>query len=103
MEEVSSNIQKGNSISKSFKKTNKFSLFFVSMVKAGEISGNLDMVMNRLYDYYDKEYKLKSKLISILTYPIFLLILAMAVVFVYVHLDILNFQIIFINNGVEPP
>ncbi|MDU4936366.1 MAG: type II secretion system F family protein, partial [Peptostreptococcaceae bacterium] len=103
LEEVSSNIQKGNSISKSFKKTNKFSLFFVSMVKAGEISGNLDMVMNRLYDYYDKEYKLKSKLISILTYPIFLLILAMAAaLFMFISI-IPNFQIIFINNGVEPP
>ena len=103
LEEVSSNIQKGNSISKSFKKTNKFSLFFVSMVKAGEISGNLDMVMNRLYDYYGKEYKLKSKLISILTYPIFLLILAMAAaLFMFISI-IPNFQIIFINNGVEPP
>ena len=73
------------------------------MVKAGEISGNLDMVMNRLYDYYDKEYKLKSKLISILTYPIFLLILAMAAaLFMFISI-IPNFQIIFINNGVEPP
>ena len=103
LEEVSSNIQKGNSISKSFKKTNKFSLFFINMVKAGEISGNLDMVMNRLYDYYDKEYKLKSKLTSILIYPIFLLILSIvSALFMFTSI-IPNFQIVFTNNGLEPP
>lgn len=103
LEQVSNNIQKGNSISNSFQKTNKFSKFFISMVKAGEISGNLDIVMNRLSEYYDKEYKLRSKIRSILIYPIFLIVSVIAVsLFMFISI-IPNFQMVFSNNGMEAP
>ncbi len=62
---ISNYINKGNTISDSFQKTNSFSYFFISMIEAGEISGNLDKIMNDLYIYYDKECKLKSKIITI--------------------------------------
>lgn len=100
---VSNNIQNGNSISESFQKTNKFPKFFISMVKAGEISGNLDVVMSRLSEYYDNEYKLKSKIKSVMVYPVLLIILAiMASIFMLIEI-IPNFQMIFENNGIEPP
>lgn len=103
LDQISNYIQKGNSISEAFQKTNKFSKFFTSMIKAGEISGNLDIVMTRLSQYYDKEYKLKSKIKSMLIYPVFLIILAMiSSLFIFISI-IPNFQTIFINNGLNPP
>ena len=103
LNQVLNNIHNGNSISQSFQKTNKFSKFFVSMVKAGEISGNLDAVMGRLSEYYDKEYKLKSKIKSVLIYPVILIILSIiASIFMLVEM-IPNFQMIFENNDTEPP
>ena len=44
------------------------------MVDTGEMSGNLDEVMDKLSIYYDKEQKLKSKIVSILIYPAILVV-----------------------------
>ena len=41
-----------------------FPAFFRSMIKVGETSGKLDIVMNSLADYYEKDSALKKKIIS---------------------------------------
>ncbi|EGT4931458.1 type II secretion system F family protein, partial [Clostridioides difficile] len=100
---VSNHIQKGNSIAESFQITGIFSKFFISMIKAGETSGNLDIIMSDLSNYYDKEYKLKMKIITISIYPIILIILSiLSMLFIFVFV-IPNFQVVFTNNGIEPP
>lgn len=103
IEDISRNIQNGNSISKSFERTNKFSKFFTSMIKAGEVSGNLDSVMIRLSQYYEKEYKLKIKITEMLIYPIFLIITSILVSTFMFMVIIPKFQTMFFNNGMEPP
>jgi len=100
---VSCNIKKGNSISDSFKYTNKFSKFFVSMIKSGEISGNLDEVMIKMYEYYEKEHKLKSKMINIMIYPIILIIVSIFVILFMLIAIVPNYQNIFTSNGTDPP
>ena len=47
------------------------------MLQEGELSGNLDKIMNDLAKYYDSEERLKSKIISISIYPIILIIMSM--------------------------
>ena len=108
IEEVSINIQNGNNITESFEKTNLFSSFFVNMLQAGELSGNLDKIMNDLAKYYDSEERLKSKIISISIYPIILIIMSMVsgffiLVFILVYFSsccyffyFLYFQVLFI-------
>lgn len=100
---ISNQIQKGNSITQSFKKTNLFSKFFISMMLAGEVSGNLDKIMDDLADYYDKEQRLKSKLMTISIYPITLISLSICTMIFMLVFVIPNFEMIFINNGIEPP
>lgn len=100
---VSNHIQKGNSIAESFQITGTFSKFFISMIRAGETSGNLDVIMNDLSNYYDKEHKLKMKIINISIYPIILIILSIvSMIFILVFV-IPNFQVVFTSNGIEPP
>ncbi|MGL5694862.1 MAG: type II secretion system F family protein [Peptostreptococcaceae bacterium] len=103
IEDISINIQKGSSISKSFQKTNKFSKFFTSMIKTGEVSGNLDIVMLRLSEYYEKEHKLKSKIKGMLIYPLFLVVTSIIVALFMFIVIIPNYQVVFLNNGMEPP
>lgn len=100
---LTNHIQKGNSITESFQETNSFSNFFISMIKAGEVSGNLDKVMNDLSDYYDKEHKLKSKIMLILIYPVILIILSIASMLFILFFIVPNFEIIFQNNSINPP
>lgn len=100
---ISNHIQKGNSITDSFKNTKLFSNFFISMVRAGEVSGSLDKVMNNLSDYYNKEYKLKNKILGIMTYPIILMTSSFVVMLFMLIKVIPNFAESFLDNGIEPP
>jgi len=53
---------------------------YINLVKAGEASGTLDIVLLRLADFLEKETALKSKVRSALIYPIFMFFIGMAVV-----------------------
>ena len=73
------------------------------MLQAGELSGNLDTIMNDLAKYYDSEERLKSKIISISIYPIILIIISMVSGFFILVFIIPNFEMIFEANGINPP
>ncbi|MDQ7780827.1 MAG: type II secretion system F family protein, partial [Planctomycetota bacterium] len=52
--------------------TNHPSLFnklYINMVRAGEASGNLDVILARLADYLHGQYRIQGKIIAALTYP----------------------------------
>ncbi len=53
-----------------------FSELQVQMVRAGEISGHLEVILAKLADYLEKEATRKSQLKSALIYPVFLISLA---------------------------
>lgn len=57
-----------------------FPEFFMNMVKVGEATGSLDMIFNRLAEYYEKEKKLKKKVKSACTYPVIVIVVAIAVI-----------------------
>jgi len=57
-----------------------FPNLFLSMVAAGEASGNLDMIMTRVADHYAKENKTNNKIKAAMTYPIILGILMIVIV-----------------------
>lgn len=101
--EILNSIEKGNSMKESFERTNAFSKFYISMVGAGEMSGNLDEVMDKLSVYYDKENKLKRKILSILIYPI-ILMGTMIVCFAFILIFLIpNFEEIYADNNMKTP
>ena len=100
---ISNYIRSGNAITESFDKTNLFSNFFISMLMAGEVSGSLDIVMNDLAEYYEQEEKLKSKIRSISIYPTILVVLSIFTMLFMLVFVIPNFQMVFENNGIQPP
>ncbi|HSQ88775.1 type II secretion system F family protein [Romboutsia sp.] len=103
LSEIANHIQRGNSITESFQKSKLFSTFFISMIKAGEVSGKLDTVMYSLADYYDKEDKVKSKIKTVSIYPTILLVLSAASMLIIMTMVIPRFEMIFISNGMNPP
>ncbi len=58
-----------------------FSDLYVNMVRAGEASGALDVVLLRLADYTESTARLRSKLRSALTYPILMVVVGGAILF----------------------
>ena len=64
-----------------------FNRLFVSMVKAGEMGGVLEVVLNRLSEFMEKAEKIKGKVVAAMFYPIAVLVVAtviMGVLMVYV-------------------
>ncbi|KXZ38928.1 Type II secretion system F domain-containing protein, partial [Alkalithermobacter thermoalcaliphilus JW-YL-7 = DSM 7308] len=74
-------VQRGMSFSESLKKNNDvFPSLLISMIEVGEVSGNLDIIMNRMATYYEKENKIYTKVKGAMTYPIILSIVSAVVV-----------------------
>ncbi len=75
------NVQKGFTLSEGMKKHPKvFPALLINMVEAGEVSGNLDTIMERMAVHFEKENKLENKIKSALIYPIALAVVSIAVV-----------------------
>lgn len=68
---ISVEVKEGIALSDSMKKYPKlFPELLVQMIHSGEISGQLEDVMNRMATYFEKQYRIKQKVSTALTYPI---------------------------------
>ncbi|MEI8256054.1 MAG: type II secretion system F family protein [Deltaproteobacteria bacterium] len=71
--QVAVRVKEGISFAKALEEHPKlFDTLFVSMVSAGEASGNMDAVLNRLADFTESQLKLKNKVVGALAYPAFM-------------------------------
>lgn len=78
---VKTDVESGSSISAAFAKHPRvFPPLMVSMVRAGEAGGFLDMSMRQIADNYEAEVKLRGKIKAAMTYPVVVLILAVVMV-----------------------
>ena len=67
---IKENVQKGNSLHSSMKKTfNVYPEFMINMIYLGEESGKLDTILEELSRYYEKEHKLIKKFANSMIYP----------------------------------
>jgi type IV pilus assembly protein PilC len=97
-------IKQGSSISEAFEKYPKiFSPLYCSMLKAGEISGNVPGVLDRLIYIIEHEAKIKSDIKSALRYPMIILI-ALAIAFVILLTFVVpSFASMFSKSGLVLP
>ena len=80
-----------------------FSDTYISMVSAGDSSGNLDIVFTKLADYLEESASIKQKVISALTYP--LILIGFSIVVIISLLAFVLPQVVgqFIKAGAELP
>lgn len=82
---VLANIQKGGSLSTAFgQHSNVFSPFYLALIKAGEVSGELPKMMERLTDYLEWEYALRAKVKAAMIYPFIVFITAILIAVIVV-------------------
>src|SRR5439155_12757190 len=78
--EVRSAVNEGKAFADALAKHPKlFDDLFVSMVRAGEIAGNLDEVLTRLADFLENAQKLKSKIQGAMIYPAVMAVVSTAI------------------------
>jgi len=79
--EVRTMVNEGSSLADALAKHPKiFEELFVSMVRAGEVAGNLDEVLTRLADFLEGAQKLKSKVQSAMIYPMVMVVVTVGII-----------------------
>jgi len=80
--EVRKDVEEGMTLSDSFgKHPETFNTLMVNMVRAGEVGGVLDDVLNRVATFFEKDLSLRQKVRAALTYPAAIMTFALGVIF----------------------
>ena len=98
------NIKEGASLYEAFKRHPKaFSPLYCSMIRAGEVSGALPDVLERLIYIMEHENKIKSDVKSALQYPVIVLVFLFVAFFILLTFVIPKFINIFTKAGIDIP
>jgi type IV pilus assembly protein PilC len=89
-------IEGGSTFSESLAQHPKtFNRLFVNMVKAGELGGVLEVVLNRLSEFMEKAQKIKGKVIAAMFYPVAVLIVATVILIILMTKVVPSFRAVF--------
>lgn len=101
---ISKGLKEGNQLSKSLIEQNGlFPDLLIRMVQAGEKTGKLDEVLEKMSEHYNKELKTSRQIRGAMIYPAVLAFLAVAATLVLLYVVIPNFSGIFEQSGVALP
>lgn len=80
-----------------------FNKLFVNMVKAGEVGGVLEVVLNRLAEYQEKANRLRGKLVSAMVYPTIIMVIAVGILTFLMLVIVPKFKEMFEGQNMELP
>ena len=82
MAQIKEGVNEGSSLAQSFSRYPRtFSPFYINMIRAGEASGTLDIVLERLADFNESQQALRAKVKAALVYPLFMFLIGSLVLF----------------------
>jgi type IV pilus assembly protein PilC len=104
IDEVTENVKKGKMLSESMGEFPKvFPPLLVNMIQAGEMTGNLDDVLDKMSVHYDKENRINQKIKKAMIYPTVLMFIATAAVVFLLTFVMPTIVGMFTGTGIELP
>lgn len=103
LESIRNDLQLGVHLSAAMRKFRAFPDIFVNMVEAGEADGRLDIAFQRISTSLSRDLLLTSRIRSASVYPVFLLVLTLAIVVIISIFVLPNFVAIFENFDTQLP
>ena len=101
---IGESVQGGSTFSEALSAYPKmFNRLFVNMVKAGEIGGVLEVVLNRLAEYQEKANKLRGKVTSAMVYPLIIMVIAVGILIFLMLVIVPKFKEMFEGQNMELP
>jgi type IV pilus assembly protein PilC len=101
---IRTDIQGGSSLGEALARhPNCFSKLYVNMIRAAEIGGILDDILDRLAGFLEKEMEIKQKIKSAMMYPIIVLCFSLLMVVALFYFVLPKFKEIFESMDVEMP
>ena len=80
-----------------------FSKLYINMIRAGESSGKLDLVLSRLADFIESQIAMKGKIISAMTYPMLMMVASSGIIVLLFVMVIPKLVKVFNNMKVTIP
>ena len=97
---VKEEVTEGSSLSDAMKRHPKaFDQLYTNMVRAGELGGVLDVILQRLSDFMEKSEALKRKVKGAMVYPVAVITFALAIVTLLLIMVVPKFERIFADMG----
>ena len=94
--QLADSVQGGNTFSESLAQHPKiFNKLYINMVKAGELGGVLELVLNRLAEFQEKAQKIANKVKSAMAYPVIVLVIAVLIMWFLLVFIVPKFEQIF--------
>ncbi|MCP1648849.1 type II secretion system F family protein [Pseudomonas nitroreducens] len=104
VDEIKQEVSSGNSLANSLrKKPQYFDDLYCNLVDAGEQSGALESLLDRVATYKEKTESLKAKIKKAMTYPIAVVVVAIIVSSILLIKVVPQFQSVFSSFGAELP
>lgn len=104
LKDISRGVSEGLPLSKAFARhPETFDTIYISLIAAGEASGDLDIMLERLASHLDFNVKLNSKIQSALLYPVIVILVALAVLTFLVTFVLPTFGEIFVQLNIVLP
>ncbi len=96
--QIKESVNEGNTLTTAMGEHPKiFSSVYLNMIRAGEASGSLDIVLERLADFGEKQETLKGKLTAALIYPTVMALICIGVLFILITYIIPNITQVFVE------
>lgn len=104
LERVTARLNEGHSLAEAFAQENRcLPEFYIEMIRMGEQSGNMEAVLTRLADAYDKDAEVSGKVVSAVTYPVILAVLMLCVIILLIVEVLPMFEEVLSSLGGQMP
>ncbi len=105
LEDCAEDVEQGSTVASALERHggDRLPLTFIETVRAGEMSGTLENSFTKLETYYEKSYKNKQKIKSVMSYPIFVMVVAVVVVIIIMAKVVPSLSSTFSDLGGELP
>lgn len=103
LKEIRTEVEGGANFSEALSKHKLFSRLYINLVRAGETSGTLDAILDRLATFLENELALIGKIRSALTYPAIVFVFAVGVTYFLLTGIVPQFAQILTGLGSELP
>lgn len=104
MKTIRTDVESGTPFSEAIAKHPKvFNRLYINLVRAGETSGTLDMVLERIAAFQEKDLALRGKIKSAMTYPVIVLVFALGITYFLLTTIVPQFASILIQLNAPLP
>ncbi|GAA0333927.1 type II secretion system F family protein [Bacillus carboniphilus] len=102
--DVEEKLKEGRSFTKAISEHPRiFPPMFIHLVRAGEVGGNMDEILERLAVYFEKQYDTRKKVKAAMTYPVFIAVVSVVVLAFLLATVVPTFASMFESFGADLP